>query len=267
MKKLTLLATLTATLGLLAAPAVLRAQSIGARYYDGSAVNTLAATDVAGAPNFTQANWNNLTTASNTALRNNLGTATTLTATLAATAATQGDTLTFSPVRSGSVAGADERLNNGVVYTQISSLTLTLANIPYSSYSLVVYSLNAVTSAPVRLTLGTGTVLWLRPPPNPIAAGYLDNNAATPFTYTQSTGATQAAAPANSDFVVFTGLTGLTQTLTLLGNDPGDGLRSSSFQAFQIINTSAVPEPGTWALLGLGTLGLGVAALRRRRAA
>ena len=241
-----------------------RAQSIGARYYDGSAVNTLATTDTAGAPGFTQANFTNLTTAAATALRNSLGVPTTAAATLSATA--QGDRLNFSPIRSGTPAGADERLNNGFVYTEIGGITLSLTNIPYGSYSLVVYSFNVQTSLPIRLTLSgtTPTVLWLRPPPNPIAAGYLDNNAATPFTYTQSTSATQAGAPANSDYVVFTGLSGSSQTLTLAGNSvDGGSTFPAGFQGFQIVNTSVVPEPSCWALLTAGAGLLGVVTLRR----
>lgn len=245
----------------LAAPLAAHAQSIGASFGDGSALTNVAATDVVGAPGFAQANFTNLTTATGTALRDSSGTATTVAATV--TRAIAGDNLTFSPIRTAA-ADASERFNNGIVYTDLGGLNLSLTNIPYASYSIVLYSLNAVTSAPERFTIGS-TTLFVRPPANPIGAGYLDNNAATPFTYIRSTGATAATAAAGSDYVVFTGLSGSSQTVSILGNSSDGGSTfPTDIGGFQIVATAApVPEPATLAALGLGAAAL----LRRRRSA
>ena len=67
---------LTLTL-LAAAPAALRAQSIGVDFGNGTALTNLAATDSAGVSPYAQTNFNSLFVPGNTVLKNNAGVATT----------------------------------------------------------------------------------------------------------------------------------------------------------------------------------------------
>ena len=110
------------------------------------------------------------------------------------------------------VAGADEMLNVGAAATSNVSQSFTLANIPYSNYSLSVYDLGLGAGFVQGISLGNTT--YYTSSPNPTGAGYLDDNNATPFTYTLGTSTSAAAPTANADYVLFTGLSGSTLTIT-----------------------------------------------------
>jgi hypothetical protein len=119
----------------------------------------------------------------------------------------------------------------------------------------VVYDLAAFQQAQA-ITVGGTTFYSLSP--NPIAAGYLDSNPATPFTYTQATSNNVEAPTPLSNYVLFTGLTGGSQTVSV---QSPTGLGFRSVRGFQIVET--VPEPSA-ALLLLGGCGW-FGCCRRRR--
>ena len=197
------LATLTL---LAAAPAALRAQSIGVDFGDGTPASWLAATDSAGVSPFAQTNFNTLIFPSNTALKDNAGAATTA-------------VLNASNVSGGSIinstAGTDEVLNSGTLFSRGGTpLTITVTNVPFAAYSLVVYDLATTAGFAQSITAGGASFFTLSP--DRLGVGYLDHNAATPFTYTQGTGLSAATATANADYVVFPLLTGSTLTFSAL---------------------------------------------------
>jgi hypothetical protein len=68
------------------------------------------------------------------------------------------------------------------------------------------------------------------------AAGYIDNNASTPFTYTISTSQDISSPIANSDYVMFSGLTASSQTVDLLISTGTSSFRT--VEGFQIIGPS-----------------------------
>lgn len=246
---------------LAAAPAALHAQSLGVTFGNGSSYTTLDATDPAGVPAYAQTNWQNVnSTPTDLSLSDSTGAATT--ALLSATT-TGGNPFFGAPLNGPNpVAGADERLNNGVFAANggNSTVTLSLTNIPYSAYSLLVYDL-FINPGFVQ-SVSAGALTFYTSSPNPFSTGYLDNNAATPFTYTQGTGLTEATATANADYVLFPALTGssLTFSVTSIGS-------AARVSGFQIVNTgAAAPEPSTCALALVGGAGLlGAVRSRRRR--
>ena len=142
------------------------------------------------------------------------------------------------------MAGTDEVLNNGVLSANIGgTLSFTVTNVPYAAYSVVVYDLAAsrASCSPSR-PAGSASSPSV---PTPVSAGYLDGNAATPFTYLQGTGLSAATATANADYVLFPLLTGSTLTISAVATSG-----NAQIAGFQIIN--AVPEPSTYALALLG---------------
>lgn len=90
------------------------------------------------------------------------------------------------------------------------------------------------------------------------STAYYLNSSNTLGTWVQST-ATSAASATTANYVEFTGLTGAaTQTLTVVDNGNAYGL-----DGVQIVSTgSAIPEPATLGLLGVGAMGL---LLKRKR--
>ena len=149
-------------------------------------------------------------------------------------------------------------LNNGVLQANIGgTLSFTVTNVPYAAYSVVVYDL--ASSAGVVQSITAGGVSFFTLSPFPRTAGYIDNDPATPFTYTQGTGLSAATATANADYVLFPLLTGSTLTISAVTTSG-----SAQIAGFQIIN---VPEPRTYALALVGGAGLLGAVRRSRRAA
>lgn len=226
---------------------------IGVNFTNAAVLPVLAPGDSAGVAPFAQTNWNNVSApAISLALNDNSGGATT--ALLTTTGAS------FSGITSA-VAGADELLNSGRAVGG-GGWSFTLANIPYASYSLIVYDQEFNTGAVIGIT-AAGTTYYTSSPQFD-AAGYLDNNLATPYTYTQGT-STDAMNPTPvSNYVLFSGLSGASQTVQIAG---ASGTRVGGFQIVEtsaVVGGPAVPEPTT-ALFGLALVG--AVGLSRRRAA
>jgi len=234
------------TVGALCAlSATARAASIGVDFGDSG--NVLAFPELAGVPGFAQANWNAVTTnGTHLSLVDNSGALTTASVTLSSV------TLGFT---AANASGPDERLNNGVAFSSF-DWSFTLGGIPYANYSILVYHLGLIGDTR-GITVGSTTYYSFSP--NPSGVGYVDNNAGTPFTYNQMTGTVPALPGPAADYALFTGLTGGSQTVSIVGID-GSNVRLVS--AVQIIQT--VPEPSS-ALLLLG--GLAMRAGSRRAAA
>lgn len=233
-----------------------RAGSIGGNFTTYSIA--LAATDSAGAAAFAQMNWNNiLSPPANFILHDDTGTATTATVTTSPGIAS---VLLSGSYISGGGAGADERLNMGAAAAGSSATdwSFTLNNIPYASYSLVVYDLSFLDGAVSGIT--AAGVTFFTSSPNSAGPGYIDDDPATPFTYTQSVSTDPAMPTPLSNYVVFAGLTGTSQTVAI--SRLSGILPYGAVGGFQIVQT--VPEPSTCAMLGLGILGL-VGCRRYRR--
>lgn len=127
-------------------------------------------------------------------------------------------------------------------YYNCFSSTLTLGSIPFSAYDIHVYFSSDVDGRTGTISDGTTTFSFA----TMAIAATSGSNAI--FTQTTDTGIGNPSA----DYAVFSGLTGASQTLTI--NVGGGGIAG--------IQITAVPEPGTMALAGLG--GLGLLMLRRR---
>ncbi len=232
-------------------PTALRAASIGVNF-GGTTYGTLGPTDVAGVPGFAQSNYNDVTAYPNGRLLNdNTGTATT------ASLTTTG-TISFGSL-SATVSGPDEILNNTRAAGVGTTWSFTVSNIPYDNYSIIVYELDLTAGVVKGINIGTLTFYTSSPAYN--AAGYIDGDPLTPFTYTQGISTTAGAPTPLSDYVLFTGLSGSAQTVTITG--AGSNLRVGGFQIVQ-----AVPEPSARAAMLLGGAGaLGLALRRRARPA
>src|SRR4051794_9344428 len=124
-------------------PSSLRAQSIGVNL-GGVSNGTLAPGDVAGVAPYAQSNYNNVSpAATNRALHDNTGAATT--ALLTTTGANS-----FSIFTSNAIAGPDEILNNSRANNATgTSWSFTLSGIPYANYLIVVYDLQFATGGVV----------------------------------------------------------------------------------------------------------------------
>lgn len=231
---LTLTAALTAS-----APAAM----VGVNF--GSGGGALSATDFAGVAPFTQSHW---TTLLNTApffgLPDDSGIPTTVS--IISGAASFGSY--------GSASGPDEILNNHF-FNSTANWSFIIGSIPYSSYRLIVYDLDSLALVAKGINVGGTTFYTSSPDYN--APGYIDNNAATPFTYTRGTSTNPALIPSLSDYVQFDGLIGPSQTVNI-SNLFGVSRRIGGFQ---IVKT---PEPTSCALLIGACGGLGMRRMRRR---
>ena len=209
----------------------------------GSLAISLLPTDLAGV--IPQGNYNNVPggSATNFALNNNLGLTTTALLTFTAGGTYSSVNATVTP------AGGDEKLNAGFVF---GSGSFTISNIPFTLYSLYVYELNDAGGRVETTTLGGVSFFGASATPND--AGHIDQNAATPYSYVQSISTNVASPTVGGDYVLYSNLTGSSQTFTSAA--PGNGY----VNGFQIVE--AVPEPGS-ALYGAGLLCL--AGLRRAR--
>ena len=203
-------------------------------------VDALSPADVAGVSGFAQSNYNNVfSTPTNLILNDDAGAPTTVTLTLPGG-------VTFGDITAVAPSGPDETLNRGSAFGNFSDFSLTLSNIPYSNYSIVVYSL--AQEGELRGITVDGTTFYGRSPP-PSANGYVDLLPATPYLYTQAISTDLGSPTRDSNYMLFAGLTGASQVIFVAG----DGQRNTS--GFQIVNS--IPEPSTYTLLlgGLTLLG------------
>ena len=141
--------------------------------------------------------------------------------------------------------------------------TVTVSSVPYASYDLYVYAYNGSLSSPG--TMGTYTVT---------PSGSLVGTSQTVMlqnTFSPSNPFTLATATTPGDYLLFTGLTGSSFTLTA-DRTAGD-TASTTFipiDGFQIVQSSpaAVPEASTTISFGmLLALGLGAVAVRKKKVA
>lgn len=133
--------------------------------------------------------------------------------------------------------------------------TISLTNIPYAQYDIYVYVSDDTAGRIANVSNGLLTYDL-----SAMGAAAISGANASLIQSTDTTGANPTA-----DYVVFSGLSGSTQTITV---SPGDTNPSDSawvgLAAFQIV---AVPEPGTMALAGLGGAALLVLASRKKLSA
>ncbi|HEX4000004.1 MAG TPA: autotransporter-associated beta strand repeat-containing protein [Pirellulales bacterium] len=188
---------------------------IGVHFEGSNAVGnyTALAPNGSGAPGATMNNWMNLAGSS-------FSSATSLTD---ASVNPTGASFTLTGVGSTYNSGSSIPLLNGYLYWAAgSTLSLNLSNIPYSSYSLYVYTGAAESTAGGRdnnITLG-GTTYYLA-------------SDTVPTTYTQATSTTPGTYTVG-DYVVFSGLSGTSQTVGL-DNINGNG----AFEGFEIVGLVA----------------------------
>jgi len=172
-------------------------------------------------------------------------------ASTAADASYSGFTGTFD---FASTSTPDRDLVNSAAYIRNSSLTpvLTVTDVPYVLYDVVVYSTQGGTTRDSLFNIGTQNIY------------FRDTQAAPPFD--QSSGTFAGDPAGNGNYMLFTGISGSSFTLNIQGLTGGGGLFQSGLGGIQIIDMSPpAPEPSTAVLLGLGIAACST--LRRKRPA
>lgn len=217
----------------LAAAAPSRAATIAVNFVgNGGTGGTLATTDSAGV--LASTNYNNVTVSSSAtaiALNDDSGTA-------------SGATFTFSSggnfaAGNENPVGGNEKLYRGYIFGNSS---VTISGIPYGLYDLYTYGMNDSAGRTAQTTVGAATFYGVSP--NPGAAGYIDGNSGTPFTYTRSISTDPNAGTPLGNYARFSNLSGSTLTFT------HQATSNNGFLAgFQIVQ---VPEPSSLGLVGLG---------------
>lgn len=214
----------------------------------GTTPTTLASSDLAGAPGVRTNDWNNITSASfsGASLVDSSG------------STVSGLTLTVSgpnPNTRNNVGSASQ--NDYTVFNTVidisSSASISLSGIPYNAYDLFFYIFPETTSTTARgghITIGSTTYY--------VNGGNGANAVSMPGTdgsgYVLSTATTLLASQSTpGNYVKFTGLTGSSQTVSLVSDNFGDNTPRLKVGGFQLV---AVPEPSTLAMLGMGVLGL-----------
>ena len=125
------------------------------------------------------------------------------------------------------------------------SSTIAISSIGYSTYDLIVYFSSDTAGRAGTMNVGGTTYDFT-------TMGTAANSGSSAL-FTQATDTTGSNPTANANYVIFTGLSGTSQTITSLVNGGG------GIAGFQIV---AVPEPSSMALAVMG--GFGVLLMNRR---
>jgi hypothetical protein len=218
---------------------------------------TMETTDLAGAPGVRVGNWNawikndlTLGDAGQVIVDNNGSTVAGFTA-----------TLTYSPVSWAS--RNNNTVNDQAMYSDVIDAyggddSLSVSGIPYALYDVYVYMYDDGSGRAGSFTIGSTTYY---------ARGFgpaegTGNPASDGTGYVLSTDITLGSGSDidQGNYVVFSGLSGDSFTLFLSAVNAGN-LDRNKVPGFQIV--AAVPEPSSFALVGLGLFGL-IASRRRR---
>lgn len=222
------------------------AQTVISVNFQGTNPTALGAGDVTGVAS--AGNWNNLAggSGSNVALNDSLGLPSGVTLTSFGSTGLGEPNGPFGPNNTpqSSLIGGGLGVNWGEASFTLSGLNA------FSSYNVIVYY-SGGDSFPFTRNASfsssqSGTVFYI--------AGI--NSQYT--TFTQST-STTSGSPSEGNYVLYSGLTNATQTLTMTFVD-----NSMTLSGFQIVGT-AIPEPGAWVLVTMG--GMMGLLLRRRKSA
>jgi hypothetical protein len=128
---------------------------------------------------------------------------------------------------------------------------VTVSGITFPQYSLYIYTLNDV---PRKGETTVGNTTYYGMSPSPGAAGYVDSNALTPYTYNRIISVDPLDPTPLGNYVLVEGLTSASISFSQFAT--GDGFLSG----FQLV---AVPEPSSMLTVFSGSAVL--LGLRRRR--
>jgi hypothetical protein len=254
--------------GMLGMPALAApGDSIGVHWsyyngYDKGVSSPQGISDVTGTDGVVpQSNWNNIGTkwanvdSPNTNLLDNNGAITTAAATVAATGAGSPWWVT------GPTAGLDNLLVGP--WGGDAAIPNVITGIPYTTYEIIAY---------LNPPYAGAHSVWLDSNPTssdaanaPVAGSeYWFSGTASPSGFVEMTNNTDNTTYPAQNYVVYTGLTGSSQTMWVAGTkwagwrgsgaDPVNGTTNDMFTGFQIVDTSGVPEPASLSLLGAGAL-------------
>lgn len=215
------------------------------------------ATEIAGAPGVRVSNWN--------VWQQDIEGATALTGLVDVAGNSTGVEATVTASnwsQRGTVLSDDPQMFRGVIDI-FTTETIEVTGISYDQYDVYLYMHNDGADRAGSFSID-GTTYYVR--------GGLSNPDANGDGYVLSTDTTVDLTNPNSsdvdnsidqgNYVRFTGLTGSNFTLVAGAVDTSSGANRNKFSGFQIVNTTAVPEPTAVSLLGL--FGLSLVGLRRK---
>lgn len=138
--------------------------------------------------------------------------------------------------------------------------TISLSSIPYANYDVYIYY-NAYANGVVQEWSDGATTLYGMTP----ASGAVGPNQSG-FTLYQAGSLAAAQSGSGGNYLVFTGETASSLTLSSLGSSQAIAYQENSIAGIQIVQVAPVPEPSIMALAGLGGL-VTLLMVRRQQAA